>query len=55
MPTNFNLESEQKRKLDNILRELIESKEYIKLKIRKTILNNKGIIYRIVGDYSNKI
>lgn len=55
MPTNFNLEQEQKNKLDNILKELIESKGYIKLKVRKTILNNKGIIYRIVGDYTNKI
>ena len=55
MPTNFNLEYEQKNKLSNILNELIESKGYIKLKVRKTILNNKGIIYRIVGDYTNKI
>ena len=55
MPTNFNLENEQKNKLNNILNELIESKGYIKLKIRKTILNNKGIIYRIVGDYTNKV
>ena len=55
MPTNFNLENEQKNKLKNILKELINSKGYIRLKIRKTILNNKGIIYRIVGDYTNKI
>ena len=55
MPTNFNLENEQKNKLKNLLKELIESKGYIKLKIRKTILTNKGIIYRIVGDYTNKV
>ena len=55
MPTNFNLENEQKIKLKNLLKDLIESKGYIKLKIRKTILNNKGIIYRIVGDYTNRI
>ena len=55
MPTNFNLQNEQKNKLDKILNELIESKGYIKLKIRKVYLNNKGIIFRIVGDYTNKI
>ena len=55
MPTNFNLENEQKIKLKNLLKDLIESKGYIKLKIRKTILTNKGIIYRIVGDYTNRI
>ena len=55
MPTNFNLENEQKIKLKNLLKDLIESKGYIKLKNRKTILNNKGIIYRIVGDYTNRI
>ena len=55
MPTNFNLQNEQKKKLDKILNELIESKGYIKLKIRKVYLNNKGIIFRIVGDYTNKI
>ena len=55
MPTNFNLENELKNKLDNILNELIRSKGYIKIKVRKTILTNKGIIYRIVGDYTNKI
>ena len=54
MPTNFNLENGQKNKLNNILKELIESKGYIRLKVRKTILNNKGVIYRIVGDYTNK-
>ena len=55
MPTNFNLQNEQKNKLDKILNELIESKGYIKLKVRKVYLNNKGIIFRIVGDYTNKI
>ena len=55
MPTNFNLENEQKIKLKNLLKDLIESKGYIKLKIRKTILTNKGIIYRIVGDYTNRV
>ena len=55
MPTNFNLENDQKNKLNNILKELIESKEYIKIKVRKMTLNNKGTIYRIVGDYTNKI
>ena len=54
-PTNFNLENGQKNKLNNILKELIESKEYIKIKVRKMTLNNKGTIYRIVGDYTNKI
>ena len=55
MPTNFNLQNEQKNKLNKILNELIESKGYIKLKVRKVYLNNKGIIFRIVGDYTNKI
>ena len=55
MPTNFNLQNEQKNKLDKILNELIESKGYIKIKIRKVYLNNKGIIFRIVGDYTNKV
>ena len=55
MPNNFNLENEQKNKLNKILIELINSNCYIRLKIRKTVLNNKGIIYRIVGDYTNKI
>jgi hypothetical protein len=55
MPTNFNLQNEQKNKLDKILNELIETKGYIRLKIRKVYLNNKGIIFRIVGDYTNKI
>ena len=55
MPTNFNLEHEQKNKLNNILKDLIESKGYIKLKVRKTFIKDKGIIYRIVGDYTNKI
>ena len=55
MPTNFNLQSEQKNKLDKILNELIESKGFVKLKIRKVYLNNKGIIFRIVGDYTNKV
>ena len=55
IPTNFNLQNEQKNKLDKILNELIESKGYIRLKIRKVYLNNKGIIFRIVGDYTNKI
>ena len=55
MPTNFNLQNEQKNKLDKILNELIETKAYIKLKIRKAYLNNKGIIFRIVGDYTNKV
>ena len=55
MPTNFNLQNEQKIKLNKILNELIESKGYIKLKVRKVYLNNKGIIFRIVGDYTNKI
>ena len=55
MPTNFNLQNEQKNKLDKILNELIESKGFVKLKIRKVYLNNKGIIFRIVGDYTNKV
>ena len=55
MPTNFNLQNEQKNKLDKILNELIESKGFVKLKIRKVHLNNKGIIFRIVGDYTNKV
>jgi hypothetical protein len=55
MPTNFNLQNEQKNKLNKILNELIECKGYIKLKVRKVYLNNKGIIFRIVGDYTNKI
>ena len=55
MPTNFNLQNEQKNKLNKILNELVESKGYIKLKVRKVYLNNKGIIFRIVGDYTNKI
>ena len=55
MPTNFNLQNEQKNKLDKILNELIESKGFVKLKVRKVYLNNKGIIFRIVGDYTNKV
>ena len=55
MPTNFNLQNEQKNKLDKILNELIETKGYIRLKIRKVYLSNKGIIFRIIGDYTNKI
>ena len=55
MPTNFNLQNEQKNKLENILNDLVESKGFIKLKIRKVYLNSKGVIFRIVGDYTNKI
>ena len=58
MPTNFNLAKEQKDKLENFLDNIIKSKGYIKVRVNKRNFVNKNqtnVIYRIVGNYTNKI
>ena len=58
MPTNFNLAKEQKNKLENFLDNIIKSKGYIKVRVNKKNFVNKNqtnVIYRIVGNYTNKI
>ena len=55
MPTNFNLAKEQSIKLKRFLDELIESREYMRLLIKRvSIKKYNSPIYRIVGHYSDK-
>ena len=57
MPTNFNIAKEQEIKLKQFLDNLIESKGYVRVCINKKTIskNNKSILCRIVGNYTNKV